>query len=178
MSGSRTSNGKCMATSSSFALPTEKTRREYDRTGPSATGRQASVAAARSTAGSRPSSSTGTARQFPIGSADAGELRALVEELCASGLDLVVVTGTHVGNVDEQLRARPEGPGRLYFCVNRGSEVYAVNEHGVELLERRKATPDEEAMLDAAAVATVAELGRRGLVAEVVASGSTGARST
>ena len=101
--------------------------------------------------------------------ADATELRALIEELCASGLDLVVVTGTHVGTVDKQLRARPVGPGRLYFCVNRGSEVYAVNEDGVELLARREATPDEDAALDAAAASTVAELGRRGLIAEVVA---------
>jgi trehalose/maltose hydrolase-like predicted phosphorylase len=104
----------------------------------------------------------------PDRDADAGELRALVEELCALGLDLVVITGTHVGNVDGQLRARPAGPGRLYFCVNRGSEVFAANEQGVELLERREATPDEDAMLDAAAAATVAELGRRGLAAEVV----------
>jgi len=27
-------------------------------------------------------------------------------------------------NVDEQLRARPPGPGRLYLCLNRGSEVF------------------------------------------------------
>ena len=48
----------------------------------------------------------------PDRSADAAELRALVEELCALGLDLVVITGTHVGNVDGQLQARPDGPGR------------------------------------------------------------------
>ena len=34
-------------------------------------------------------------------------------------------------------------------------------------LERREATPDEDAALDAAAATTVAELGRRGLIAEV-----------
>ena len=59
----------------------------------------------------------------PDRSSDAGELRALVEQLCEQGFDLVVVTGTHVGNVDGQLGARPAGPGRLYLCVNRGSEV-------------------------------------------------------
>ena len=104
----------------------------------------------------------------PDRNADASELRALVEELCAHGLDLVVVTGTHVGNVDDQLGARPSGPGHLYFCVNRGSEVYRAGEHGLELLERRTATPQEEAALDRAAAATVAELGRRGVVAAVV----------
>jgi trehalose/maltose hydrolase-like predicted phosphorylase len=104
----------------------------------------------------------------PDRGADAGELRLLVEELCAHGLDLIVITGTHVGNVDEQLRARPAGPGRLYFCVNRGSEVFAANEDGVELLQRREATPKEEAALDRAATATVEELGSYGLTAEVV----------
>ncbi len=104
----------------------------------------------------------------PDRSADAGELRALVEQLCEEGFDLVVVTGTHVGNVDGQLGARPAGPGRLYLCVNRGSEVYAAGEHGLELVYRREATAAEEAALDAAAAATVEELGRHGLAAAVV----------
>ena len=80
----------------------------------------------------------------PDRSADASELRALVEELSALGLDLIVVTGTHVGNVDGQLGARPAGPGRLYFCVNRGSEVYAASPDGLDLVEGRQATPAEE----------------------------------
>ena len=104
----------------------------------------------------------------PDRSADADELRTLVEELCACGLDLIVITGTHVGNVDEQLRARPAGPGHLYFCVNRGSEVFRANEDGLELLQRREATPEEEVALDAAAAATVVALGRYGLTSEVV----------
>jgi trehalose/maltose hydrolase-like predicted phosphorylase len=104
----------------------------------------------------------------PDRSADASELRGLVEELCALGLDLVVITGTHVGNVDGQLGARPVGPGRLYFCVNRGSEVYVADPDGIELVERRQATPAEDEALDAAAAATVEELGRRGVVAAVV----------
>ena len=104
----------------------------------------------------------------PDRSADAGALRAVVEELTVLGLDLIVITGTHVGNVDGQLRARPAGPGRLNFCVNRGSEVYVANEDGVELVEGRTATPEENAALDAAAEGTVAELARRGLRAEIV----------
>jgi dihydrofolate reductase len=51
----------------------------------------------------------GDGTAVPDRSADASDLRALVEELCALGLDLVVVTGTHVGNVDGQLGARPAG---------------------------------------------------------------------
>jgi trehalose/maltose hydrolase-like predicted phosphorylase len=104
----------------------------------------------------------------PDRQADATELRELIQELCTLGLDLIVITGTHVGNVDDQLRARPAGPGRLYFCVNRGSEVFAANEAGLELLHRREATPAEDAALDAAAAATIAELGRYGLTTEVV----------
>src|SRR5512133_3717622 len=73
----------------------------------------------------------------PDREADASSLRALVEELCAAGLHLAVVTGTHIGNVDGQLCARPSGPGRLYLCLNRGSEVFVVGEKGPQLLYRR-----------------------------------------
>jgi trehalose/maltose hydrolase-like predicted phosphorylase len=104
----------------------------------------------------------------PDRAADATGLRALVEESTSLGLDLIVITGTHVGNVDGQLGARPAGPGRLNFCVNRGSEVYAANDGGLELIEARKATPEEDAALDAAAEATVEELARRGFRAEIV----------
>jgi trehalose/maltose hydrolase-like predicted phosphorylase len=104
----------------------------------------------------------------PNRQADATHLRALVEELCRRGLHLAVITGTHIGNVDGQLKARPQGPGHLHLCVNRGSEVLRADEDGLHLLFRREATPDEDAALDAAAEATVAELARRGLRAEVV----------
>ena len=104
----------------------------------------------------------------PDRSADASELRALVEKVSARGLDLIVITGTHVGNVDGQLGARPAGPGRLYFCVNRGSEVYEAGPHGIELIDQRLASPAEEEALDTAAAETVAELGRRGVTAAVV----------
>jgi trehalose/maltose hydrolase-like predicted phosphorylase len=100
--------------------------------------------------------------------ADASRLGRLVRELCARGVDLAVITGTHVANIDEQLRVRPAGPGNLYFCVNRGSEVFQAAEDGLRLLYRREITPDEDAALDRAAAATVAELGRKGLTAEVV----------
>ena len=99
--------------------------------------------------------------------ADATRLRALVEELSAEGLHLAVVTGTHVDNVDGQLGARPSGPGRVFLSVNRGSEVFEAEETGLPLLSRREPTPEEDAALDAAARATVAELGRRGIDATV-----------
>jgi beta-phosphoglucomutase-like phosphatase (HAD superfamily) len=104
----------------------------------------------------------------PDRSADASRLRRLLEELCGAGVDLAVVTGTHVGNVDGQLGARPAGPGRLYLGVNRGSEMYRADADGLDLLERREATPAEDAALDAAARQTVAVLDERGLVTAVV----------
>jgi trehalose/maltose hydrolase-like predicted phosphorylase len=104
----------------------------------------------------------------PDRAADASRLRELVEELSSARLDLAVVTGTHVGNVDGQLGARPAGPGRLYLGVNRGSETFLVDADGIHLVDRREATPEENAALDAAAEATVAELARRGLRAEIV----------
>jgi trehalose/maltose hydrolase-like predicted phosphorylase len=100
--------------------------------------------------------------------ADVSRLRRLVEELCAAGMHLAVVTGTHIGNVDGQLRARPSGPGRLYLCLNRGSETFVVGHDGPELLERREATAAEDEALDAAAEATVARLAAHGLRAEIV----------
>jgi trehalose/maltose hydrolase-like predicted phosphorylase len=104
----------------------------------------------------------------PDREADATELRALVEELCLLGLHLGVVTGTHVGNVDGQLGARPSGPGSLYLCVNRGSEVYRADASGLHLAYRREATARENAALDRAAEATVRALARRGVRAEIV----------
>jgi trehalose/maltose hydrolase-like predicted phosphorylase len=83
-------------------------------------------------------------------------------------MEVVIVSGTHVGNVDGQLRARPRGPGRLHFCLNRGSEVFRVGEDGVRLVHRREASPAEDAALTRAAEATVASLAARGLRAEIV----------
>jgi len=100
--------------------------------------------------------------------ADATRLRDLIVELCGLGLELAVITGTHVGNVDGQLAARPSGPGRLQLCMNRGSEVFRADAEGLQLVDRREATPDEDAALDAAAEAAVAALAQRGLTTKIV----------
>jgi trehalose/maltose hydrolase-like predicted phosphorylase/hydroxymethylpyrimidine pyrophosphatase-like HAD family hydrolase len=104
----------------------------------------------------------------PDRGADASEVRVAIEALCAAGIDVAVVTGTHIGNVDGQLHARPVGPGRLYLCLNRGSEVYAVDADGPHLIVRRVATKAEESALDAAAAATVALLAARGVRSAIV----------
>ena len=101
--------------------------------------------------------------------ADAGRVRQVIEALCAHGFDVAIITGTHVENVDGQLRARPSGPGRLLLCVNRGSEVFECRHDGPELVTRRIATPEEDAQLDRAAALTVDRLRARGLEATIVA---------
>jgi len=104
----------------------------------------------------------------PDRAADAEHVRELVEALCAAGMDLFVVSGTHVRNVDGQLGARPVGPGQLYLLLNRGSEVFRVDRRGPHVVERRTATEDENHALDVAAKLTIDRLATRGLHAEVV----------
>lgn len=100
--------------------------------------------------------------------AGTAHLRALVADACRLGLDLAVVTGTHVENIDEQLGARPDGPGELHLLVNRGSETFRVGPQGLALVERRTASPAEDAALDAAAALTIERLAQRGLEARLV----------
>ena len=100
--------------------------------------------------------------------ADATRIRTLVEQACAHGLELAVVSGTHVGNVDGQLAARPAGPGGLVLALNRGSEVFSVDAKGPQLAYRRVATAEEDAALSNAAALTIDRLAARGLNARIV----------
>jgi trehalose/maltose hydrolase-like predicted phosphorylase len=100
----------------------------------------------------------------------AASVRRRVETLSRFGTNVAVVSGTHVGNIDGQLHARPPGPGQLLLALNRGSEVYQVRADGPHLLERRQATDAEERALDRAAQLLVTMLAARGLVAQVVSS--------
>jgi hypothetical protein len=95
--------------------------------------------------------------------ADARELRALVERLLALGCHLVITSGTHLENVDDQLAVRPSGPGRLVIDSNRGSETWEIARTGPVLRQRRETRPGEDEALDRAAAATVAALAGRGL---------------
>lgn len=104
----------------------------------------------------------------PDRGADASDVRDRIEALCAGGVHVFVVSGTHVGNVDGQLKARPEGAGRLHLCLNRGSEVFAVDRDGPALVWRRTATAGEDAALDRAAALTVEAYAELGLEAEIV----------
>ncbi len=100
--------------------------------------------------------------------ADASEVRVVVEHLCAAGAYVAVVSGTHLGNVDAQLQARPGPPGRLVLALNRGSEIFEVDRSGAHLVHRMEATPGQDAALDHAAALTVSRLAERGLRAKVV----------
>src|SRR5665213_4530136 len=84
----------------------------------------------------------------PDRAADAAAVRSAVERACGLGLDVAVVSGTHLGNIDGQLAARPAGPGELHLLLNRGSEVFRADADGIELLERRVASPGEDESLD------------------------------
>jgi trehalose/maltose hydrolase-like predicted phosphorylase len=97
------------------------------------------------------------------GPADTAALCTAVERLCALGADVAVISGRDVGEVDRQLRARPAGPGRLFLCVNLGSEVFRVDAEGPQLVTRRQATAAEEAALDDAAAELVGRLAAEGL---------------
>ncbi|HET7868715.1 MAG TPA: glycosyl hydrolase family 65 protein [Actinomycetota bacterium] len=135
----------------------------------------------RRTVGSRPSDSQpdrrfeavvfdwdGTA--VPDRGADATGVRDVVEGLSGLGMDVAVVSGTHVENIDGQLRARPSGPGRLHLCLNRGSEVFVVDSVGPRCVYRRVASPAEDAALTAAAELVVDRLRARGLDARIVSA--------
>jgi trehalose/maltose hydrolase-like predicted phosphorylase len=104
----------------------------------------------------------------PDRNADATHLRELLEQASAAGLELAVVSGTNVRNVDGQLGARPAGPGGLVLALNRGSEVFEVRADGPELIERRVASPAEDAALSRAAELTLERLRARGLEARIV----------
>ncbi len=104
----------------------------------------------------------------PDRQADAKGARERVEALSDAGVDMFVVSGTHVENVDGQLQARPHGRGHLFFCCNRGSEVFLVTDEGPQLLYRRMASVEEDRALDLAAAQTVDRLRERGLKARTV----------
>jgi trehalose/maltose hydrolase-like predicted phosphorylase len=104
----------------------------------------------------------------PDRGADASAVRAAVEAACALGLDMAVVSGTHVANIDGQLGARPRGPGELHLLLNRGSEVFRASDEGVELVARRTASEAEEVALDRAAALAVERLSACGLEARIV----------
>jgi trehalose/maltose hydrolase-like predicted phosphorylase len=62
----------------------------------------------------------------------AEHLGTTIEQACNHGLELAVVSGMAVGELDAQLAARPTGPGELILATSRGCEVYSVNRDGLK----------------------------------------------
>jgi hypothetical protein len=100
--------------------------------------------------------------------ADATGVRQRLEAASAAGVHAFVVSGSHVGEVDRQLLAKPSGPGRLHLCLDDGSEVFEVTSDGPTLVWQRTTSNDEERSLDLAAALMVSRLRERGVDAQVV----------
>jgi kojibiose phosphorylase len=103
---------------------------------------------------------------------DATPVRGPIERLLRAGVPIVVITGTHFGNVDGQLSRAIRGPHKrnLYVATNRGSEVYGFDEASEPVrVFHRAATEAEDRALTAAANALRDELASRaGLDVHVV----------
>ena len=95
-------------------------------------------------------------------------LASAIERLTAVDVDVAVISNEGVAAVDGTLRARPAAEGRLFLLLSRGAEGYVVGPRGPRLLERRQATPEEEAALSAAAEALRTRLAAAGAAADVV----------
>lgn len=94
-------------------------------------------------------------------SADAREVTAALEELLMLDFQIVVITGTNLGNVDRQFSSHVRGPHKknLYICANRGSEVFGFgSDSQTALLFRREATDEENSQLDQVAEAVKADI--------------------
>jgi len=76
-------------------------------------------------------------------------LRSRVHALCAAGVSVGVASAVHLGHLDAQLRARPNGPGRLWLCPNGGAELFEVFPDGPRLIRRRVARIGSDAAKDA-----------------------------
>jgi hypothetical protein len=68
-----------------------------------------------------------------------------VEQASSHGLELAILSGAGVCDVDGQLAARPAGPGGLTLAVNRGSELFSVDREGPHLVRSADAPAGEDA---------------------------------
>src|SRR6266540_2658889 len=71
---------------------------------------------------------------------NAGRLRRAVEKLCSLGMELFVLSGSSMKAVDDELGARPGGPGHLYLCLNAASEVFLVGRSEPRLIFKGSGT--------------------------------------
>jgi len=80
---------------------------------------------------------------------DASYLAESFHRLLAIGIKLLIITGTNVNNIWNQVEPwiNKDLTSNFYFCTNRGSEVFQWQGGQFIVLERRIATPEEEKKL-------------------------------
>lgn len=86
------------------------------------------------------------------GAADAIRLRRLIEDACAAGIEVVIVSGATLDAVDGQLRARPAGPERLVLALHDRSEAFLIDQEGPQLVQRHAIAAAGDGRLAAAGV--------------------------
>ncbi len=69
-----------------------------------------------------------------------------LESLLRKGIIVVIITGTHFGNVDNQFTSKvnPKLKKNLFACMNRGSEVFGFDDNGKAVVVYRRIATDEE----------------------------------
>lgn len=75
-----------------------------------------------------------------------------LESALGKGIIIVIITGTHFGNIDGQFTSKvnPRLKKNLFACVNRGSEVFGFDRDGKPIVvHRRIATEEENKKMDA-----------------------------
>jgi trehalose/maltose hydrolase-like predicted phosphorylase/hydroxymethylpyrimidine pyrophosphatase-like HAD family hydrolase len=88
--------------------------------------------------------------------ADAQAVAATIKQLLDLQVIVVVITGTNFDNINSQFASLIHGPSKrnLFICANRGSEVYGFDFfERIDLIYKRKATEDENGLLDRVAEA-------------------------
>lgn len=88
---------------------------------------------------------------------DAAPLRQVLERLLETGVWIAVITGTHVENLERQLLPLRD-KSRLWLSTNRGSEGFVYRDGERVLVEKRRATPEEDRLLTEAAMEVREEL--------------------
>jgi len=95
--------------------------------------------------------------------ADASMVGMRLEYLMQNGVQIVVITGTNLNNIDRQFSSFVKGPHKqnLYICSNRGSEVYGFDQESNPIpLHMRVASKEENEALTKTAEAVRDEIER------------------
>lgn len=102
---------------------------------------------------------------------DAARLALCLEGVLRAGVFCAAITGTSRAHLDRTLgeRLTPLARRNLIYCCNRGSEVFGFDRSGEsEVLFRRQATQEQNALLDRASSALQSALSLRGLETRVI----------